>query len=399
MEKEICSSCGLCSIQEWPTQKSLQSCVFRNGWLGNLERQLFGRERSLEDPVEMRFGITTERFTARLKRRIPDAQWSGIITAMALKAFERKLVDGVVTLHRHAEQHFFPLPVLACSSEEIYASRGNKPVLSPVLRSLETAYRKGLKKILVIGAACHLHMLRDFCERFPYLQKMEIRTIGIPCVDNMDRNRWPWVLERISASAGTARHMEFMQDFRIHIRHSDGSTEKIPYFSLPQELSDPAIFPQACMCCFDYLNSLSDITIGYLAAELTPQQDRQWVLVRTEKGKELLDLVDDELERFPEWGKWDCEGFIRQTAGGIIAQMQDTGKIYSAEPLIPLWIGHLLSSTMDFIGPKGIGFAHYSTDYHMIRHYYYVRYRLPDLLDRLVPAHVPVILKEYGLPL
>jgi coenzyme F420 hydrogenase subunit beta len=153
------------------------------------------------------------------------------------------------------------------------------------------------------------------------------------------------------------------------------------------------------MCCFDYLNSLSDITIGYLAAELTPQQDRQWVLVRTEKGKELLDLVDDELERFPEWGKWDCEGFIRQTAGGIIAQMQDTGKIYSAEPLIPLWIGHLLSSTMDFIGPKGIGFAHYSTDYHMIRHYYYVRYRLPDLLDRLVPAHVPVILKEYGLPL
>lgn len=399
MEKEICSSCGLCSIQEWPTQESLQSCVFRNGWLGNLERQLFGRERSLEDPVEMRFGITTERFTARLKRRIPDAQWSGIITAMALRAFERKLVDGVVTLHRHAEQHFFPLPVLACSSEEIYASRGNKPVLSPVLRSLETAYRKGLKKILVIGAACHLHMLRDFCERFPYLQKMEIRTIGIPCVDNMDRNRWPWVLERISASAGTARHMEFMQDFRIHIRHSDGSTEKIPYFSLPQELSDPAIFPQACMCCFDYLNSLSDITIGYLAAELTLQQDRQWVLVRTEKGKELLELVDDELDRFPEWGKWECEGFIRQTAGGIIEQMQDTGKIYSADPLIPRWAGDLLSTTMGFIGPKGIGFAHYSADYHMIRHYYYVRSRLPNLLERLVPAHVPVILKEYGLPL
>ncbi len=188
-EKEICSSCGLCSIQEWPIQERLQSCVFKNGWLGNLERQLFGRERSLDDPVEMRFGITTERFTARMKQRLPDAQWSGIITAMALRAFERKLVDGVVTLHRHTEQHFFSVPVLACSSEEIYESRGNKPVLSPVLRSLQTAYRQGLKKILVIGAACHLHMLRDFRERFPYLQEMEIFTIGIPCVDNMDRSR------------------------------------------------------------------------------------------------------------------------------------------------------------------------------------------------------------------
>ncbi|MGB8247100.1 MAG: coenzyme F420 hydrogenase, partial [Chlorobium sp.] len=69
------------------------------------------------------------------------------------------------------------------------------------------------------------------------------------------------------------------------------------------------------------------------------------------------------------------------------------------DPLIPRWAGDLLSTTMGFIGPKGIGFAHYSADYHMIRHYYYVRSRLPNLLERLVPAHVPVILKEYGLPL
>ncbi|MEE9905717.1 Coenzyme F420 hydrogenase/dehydrogenase, beta subunit C-terminal domain [Chlorobium sp.] len=399
MGKGICSACGLCSIQEWPAHESIQSCVFKNGWLGDLEKQLFGRERNFENPVEMRFGITSERFTARLKQRIPDAQWSGIITATAMKAIERKLVEGVVTLHRDPEHHFFSVPVLARNIEDVYASRGNKPVLSPVLRSLQTAYRQGLTRILVIGAACHLHMLRDFRERFPYLRNMQIYTIGIPCVDNIDRNRWSWVLERISSSPATARHMEFMPDFRIHIRHCDGSTEKIPYFSLPQELSDPAVFPQACMCCFDYLNSLSDITIGYLAAELTPRQDRQWVLVRTEKGRELLDLVKDELERFPEWGEWECEGFIRRSAGGVIEQMQNADKTYSAEPLIPQWIGHLLSTAMGFVGPKGIGFAHYSADYHMIRHYYYVRYRLPDHTEKLVPAHVPVILKEYGLPL
>lgn len=64
--KELCSSCGLCSNQAWPVEESITSCVFKNGWLGEREKKLFGRERSLDDAVEMRFGITAERFTAQL---------------------------------------------------------------------------------------------------------------------------------------------------------------------------------------------------------------------------------------------------------------------------------------------------------------------------------------------
>ena len=398
-EKGICSSCGLCSIQEWPMHESLQSCVFANGWLGKKEKKLFGRERSLSNPEEMRFGISHERFTAQLKNPLPGAQWSGIITEIARRAFESGMVDGVITLHRSTENHFFSKPVLALSPEEIYESRGNKPVLSPVLKSLQTAFRKKLKKILVIGAACHIHTLRDFQERFHYLRDMDIYTAGIPCVDNVQRSRFNWILERISRSPGTARHMEFMQDFRIHIKHSGGSIEKVPFFSLPEELSNPDIFPESCMSCFDYLNSLSDITIGYLAARLLPDQNRQWVIVRTEKGKKLLDLVDDELERHPEHGDWECKKFVQGTAERTIESMKGLKKSYSPDRKIPLWLGQVMSWLLSVNGPQGVGFAHYSVDFHLIRHYYFVKYRYPEQLTLLVPRHVRSILQEYNLPL
>ena len=398
-EKALCSSCGLCSVQSWPIEESIQSCVFKNGWLGERERKLFGRERSLDDQVEMRFGIAAERFTAQLKSPVSGAQWSGIITRMAMKALEEKLVEGVLSLNRSTDNHFFSVSVLAESSEAVYAARGNKPVLSPVLQSLQQAYRLGMKKILVIGAACHLHTLRDFQERFDYLRNMEILTIGIPCVDNVARSKWPWILQRMTGSPGTARHMEFMQDFRIHIRHDDGRVEKIPFFSLPEELSNPGIFPAACMSCFDYLNSLADITVGYIGAELLPDQNRQWVLVRTETGKKLLNLIEQELDRFPESGKWECRSFVQNTSKRIIESMRDVNREYSAKRRIPFLIGHMLAGVLRMIGPKGIGFAHYSVDFHLIRHYYFVKFRYPELLDKLVPRHVPVILAEYGLEL
>ncbi len=397
--KGICSSCGLCSNTEWPVRESLRSCVFMNGWLGERERLLFGRKRDPEDPVEMRFGISRRRFTAQLRSPLPDAQWSGIITHIARRALKRGMVQGVLTLHRENGNHFFSRPVLAGNDEEIYAARGNKPVLSPVLRSLQTAFRQKLRSVLVIGAACHLHVLRDFQERYPYLRDMDIHTIGIPCVDNVQRSRFHWILERMSQSPGTARHMEFMQDFRIHIRHDDGSIEKIPYFSLPDELSNPEIFPDACMSCFDYLNGLSDITIGYLAAKLLPDQNRQWIIVRTEKGEKLLDLIEDDLEIFPEFGRWECEAFIRSTADRIIESMKGRQTPYSPERRIPFWVGRMMSALLNVIGPKGVGFAHYSVDFHLIRHYYYVKYRHPDKLGVLVPDHVRTILGEYGLPL
>ena len=87
MKEKLCSSCGLCMIKEWPAKENIQSCVFKNGWLGPQESALFGRERSLDDTDEMSFGICKERFVGCMKKPVPGAAWTGVITSIAKRAF------------------------------------------------------------------------------------------------------------------------------------------------------------------------------------------------------------------------------------------------------------------------------------------------------------------------
>lgn len=215
-KETLCSQCGLCQVRAWSAKESYESCVFELGWLGDAESFVHGRQRSLADLEEMRFGIMRARYIARLRSPLPDAQWSGIITRLAAKAFEHRLVEAVAAVKRSATHYFVPEPVLARSTDDIYATRGNKPVLSPTLRSLEVAYRQGIRKLMVIGASCHIHVLRDFQRRFPYLSDVDIFAVGLPCVDNIKPKMLRWVLTRLSKSPDTVRHYEFMQDFTVH---------------------------------------------------------------------------------------------------------------------------------------------------------------------------------------
>ena len=44
----------------------------------------------------------------------------------------------------------------------------------------------------------------------------------------------------------------------MHIKHLDGSFEKVPYFSLPSNELNEVIAP-SCYSCFDYTNGLADM--------------------------------------------------------------------------------------------------------------------------------------------
>lgn len=49
----------------------------------------------------------------------------------------------------------------------------------------------------------------------------------------------------------------------VHIKHTDGHFEKIPYFSLPANDLTEVIAP-SCYSCFDYPNALADLVVGYM---------------------------------------------------------------------------------------------------------------------------------------
>ena len=49
-----------------------------------------------------------------------------------------------------------------------------------------------------------------------------------------------------------------LQDYRVHIKHTDGTFEYVPYFSLPANDLTEVIAP-SCYSCFDYPNALADL--------------------------------------------------------------------------------------------------------------------------------------------
>ena len=59
----------------------------------------------------------------------------------------------------------------------------------------------------------------------------------------------------------------WLQDYRVHIKHTDGRFEYVPYFCLPaNELTD--VIAPSCYACFDYTNGLADLVGFQIRASL-----------------------------------------------------------------------------------------------------------------------------------
>jgi coenzyme F420-reducing hydrogenase beta subunit len=283
----LCSDCGLCDSFLRP--RMAEACVFVRNRTEEVERRLFGRLRQPGD--EMRFGIYQEMHAARIRRPLAGAQWTGIVTTLAARLLERQEVDAVILTGTEPGTRFAPRPVLARTPEEVRACVGNKPSLSPNLGLLDAVQESGVRRLAAVGTGCQVQTLRQ-AEGELGLERLDL--IGIPCSDNVTYADQQYFLSRVSRSPDTIVHYEFMQDFSLWMRHEDGTRERLNYIDFPMDELQ-GIFPSACLSCFDYPNALSDITVGYMGAPL----GWQWVLVRSDRGAALLDLLRPDLEIQP----------------------------------------------------------------------------------------------------
>ncbi len=287
--RDLCSECGLCDSR-WVAYVR-RACAFLEQRFEAMEERAHGRSRRLDDENELYFGVHRRMVSARLRQPIEGAQWTGIVSRIGVRALETGLVDAVLCVQQSPDDRFTPVPVLARTPGEVLAARVNKPTLSPNLEVLEQLPGSGIERLLAIGVGCQIQALRAVQDTLP-LQKLYV--LGLPCVDNVSRAGLQTFLESASSSPDTVVHYEFMQDFRIHFRHSDGREETVPFFGLDTPaLKD--VFAPSCLSCFDYTNAGADLVVGYMGASF----GRQWITVRNATGQELLDLVEPELDQAP----------------------------------------------------------------------------------------------------
>ncbi|QIZ70378.1 Coenzyme F420 hydrogenase/dehydrogenase, beta subunit C-terminal domain [Oxynema aestuarii] len=375
--KELCSECGLCDTYYIHYVK--EACAFLNQQIAELEAIAHGRSRDLDNEDEWYFGVSQNMMAARRIEPIPGAQWTGIVSTIACEMLERGLVEGVVCVQNSPDDRFQPMPVIARTPEEVLAARVNKPTLSPNLSILEQVERSGMKRLLAIGVGCQIQALRAVQAELG-LEKLYV--LGTPCVDNVTREGLQKFLETTSQSPDTVVHYEFMQDFRVHFKHEDGSIEKVPFFGLnTKKLKD--VFAPSCLSCFDYVNSLADLVVGYMGAPF----GWQWIVVRNDTGREMLDLVRPLLETQAVSSSGDRRQAVQQSIPA-----------YEKGVTLPMWAAKLMGVVIERIGPKGLEYARFSIDSHFTRNYLYVRRTHPEKLDDHVPEFAKRIVGQYQLP-
>lgn len=366
--------------------------------IDDMEVKVHGRRRgglvwnSKEESVaeEGRFGVLSSPMTLAQGVNVPNAQWTGVVTGIALSMLEADMVDAVVCIASDDDSSgdeggggggwSEPVPIIARTKEEVLRGRGVKPALAPSLKVLdEIREDEGIERLLFCGVGCAVQAFRKVQDE---LNLQKVYVLGTNCVDNSPTPQAARDFLKKGVSIDNIKNVkgyEFMQDFRVHVKMSDNTYIKKPYFSLAGTIADTAI-ADSCLACFDYTNALADVVVGYMGAPLDSNGEMntsfQTLTIRNNNGEKMVQTaLDANRIKIGDVAKGsgvhekitmatvNADSIVLKMIGGDVKEQG-----------MPKVVGEVMASLFRFIGPKGVNFARYSIDYHLLRNYLHVLY-------------------------
>jgi coenzyme F420 hydrogenase subunit beta len=360
------------------------ACQFIAPDYPKMEAEVHGRARDPARPDELHFGPFRKMLKAALKAPLAGAQWTGITTRIAEKLLAAGAVDAVLTMAPDPEDHWKPVPVLVTKPEGMAQVRGMRMGYAPLLALLEPARAAGYKRLAVIGIPCQVHALRVL-EKELGLERLYV--IGTPCSDNTTTESFHTFLDLLDDDPASITYLEFRADYHVELRFTDGRTRTIPFLQLPISQLPPDFFPLTCRTCVDYTNVLADITVGYMGG-----QGEQWLLVRNERGEELLRLLGDEI-------RVEAPGSKGKRAGAVKGFLANVERAAGGLPLrrMPDWVRPIVGWLMPRIGPRGLEFARTRVEMKACETVVHLRREEPASVKNMVPDHVWTLVEPYGL--
>ena len=378
----LCTDCGVSRLEN--PKACGTACQFIAPDYPKMEALVHGRARDPARPDELHFGPFRKMLRAALKAPLPGAQWTGITTRIAARLLETGAVDAVLTMAPDPEDHWKPVPVLVTRPEGMAQVRGMRMGYAPLLALLEPARAAGYTRLAIIGIPCQVHALRVL-ERELGLERLYV--IGTPCSDNTTTESFHRFLDLLDDDPASITYLEFRADYHVELRFTDGRTRTIPFLKLPISKLPPDFFPLTCRSCVDYTNVLADITVGYMGG-----QGEQWLLVRNERGEELLQLLGDEL-------RVEAPGSRGKRAGAVKGFLANVQRAAGGLPLrrMPDWLRPIVGWLMPRIGPRGLEFARTRVEMKACETVVHLRREEPASVKNMVPDHVWTLVEPYGL--
>ncbi|OYW56441.1 MAG: coenzyme F420 hydrogenase [Hyphomicrobium sp. 32-62-53] len=380
--RDLCTDCGLSRTAD--AKRCGRACQFIQPDYPAMETKVHGRPRDAARPDETFFGPVRRMVRAELSPPRLGAQWTGITTRIAERLLETGAVEAVLTMAPDPDDSWKPMPVIITAAEGMARARGMRMGYAPLLALLEPVRDRGYKRIAVIGIPCQVFALRSIEET---LGLDRLYVIGTPCSDNTTTENFHKFLDLLADDPKTITYLEFRADYYVELRFTDGSKKEIPFLKLPISKLPSDFFPLTCRTCVDYTNVLADITVGYMGGE-----GQQWLLVRNERGEELLNLLGDEV-RLSEPGS---AGKRKSAVAGFLA---NTERAAGGLPLrsMPDWLRPIVGWLMPKIGPRGLEFARSRLEMKACETVVHLRRAMPRRVRHMVPAHVWALVEPYGL--
>ena len=380
--RDLCTDCGISRTAD--AKRCGRACQFIRPDYAGLERRVHGRARDEARPDELFFGPFRRMLRASLRSPIAGAQWTGITTRIAERLLESGAVDAVLTMAPDPDDHWRPVPVLVTRPSGMARCRGMRMGYAPLLALLEPARAAGHKRLAVIGIPCQVYALRALESELGFER---LYVIGTPCSDNTTTERFHEFLALISKEPKSITYLEFRADYHVEIRYTDGRKREIPFLQLPLSKLPNDFFPLTCRTCVDYTNVLADITVGYMGGE-----GEQWLLVRNERGEELLELLGDEVRVAAPGSKGKRQGPVK----GFLANVR---RAAGGLPLrrMPDWARPIVGWLMPRVGPRGLEFARSRVEMKAIETVLHLRREEPARMKHMIPGHVWTLVEPYGL--
>ncbi|KAL3942193.1 MAG: hypothetical protein SGBAC_003572 [Bacillariaceae sp.] len=389
--QEHCSRCGLCETSF--VSKVTDACAFLGEGMArmdSMEAKVHGRARALEDLAwssssdsqqqkdEGRFGVLQE--PIQLAKGIEtEAQWTGCVTGIALSMLESNMVDAVVCIANQnddadsSSSFAVPEPILARTPKEVLRGRGVK-LSAEAFRAIQDD-----------------------------LNLKEAYVLGTNCADNSPTPEAAndFIEKGLNIKSESVLGYEFMQDFKVHVKTMDSYVTK-PYFSLPGTIAEPSI-AKSCLACFDYTNGLADVVVGYMGAPLDSKsrmdESFQTIAMRSERGVQMVQMAV-KASRLQLHGKAPGSGGHESLSSATVAAdsivLSMVGEKDPPEQGMPALMGEIMAFAMRNLGPKGINFARYSVDYHLLRNYLHILDEWGETRSNIaLPAYAKEIVEHY----
>ncbi|MEX1176945.1 MAG: Coenzyme F420 hydrogenase/dehydrogenase, beta subunit C-terminal domain [Nitriliruptor sp.] len=271
-----------CAIGDKGCDICTRACPRFRDWESDLDLELFGRQRTADEPYGIARSILLTRATdAGVAQAGQDG---GLVSQLLIWGLETGRIDGALTSMIVSERGpFDAAPTVVTDREGVLATAGSRYTYSANPLAMADAEAAGLKELALVGMSCQASINGSLpaYNVNKYKRKVAL-TIGLLCSKTFTYDGQKQVLADHGIDVADVTKINIKGRYQVWTR--DGGYHEIPLKPFHAHTRP------GCKLCPDFAAQHADISTGGIGA------DDNWTLtlVRTGRGEEWIKGLIDE---------------------------------------------------------------------------------------------------------